>query len=145
MAHNILSACRLHVSLYLNFTSVNSWYAKAISISSCFRYWLDVDRLHHFVLLQMEGVAFNLSKRENSADPVGYSKQVMLVDSSALGFWGFIIVQSLTVCCGFIIITLPSGKIDRPITVLSCFRYFDWLENEIKQQKALSKQWNRNK
>lgn len=44
------------------------------------------------------------------------------------------------VCCGFIIITVPSRQIDSPITTLSCFRYFDWLENEVKQQKALSKQ-----
>lgn len=35
---------------------------------------------------------------ENSANPVEYSKEVMLVDSSALWFWGFIIVQSLLDC-----------------------------------------------
>lgn len=52
-----------------------------------------------------------------------------------------IIVQSqLCEDFAFIIITAPSKQIDSPITKLSCFRCFDWLGNEIKQQKALSKQ-----
>ena len=37
----------------------------------------------------------------------------------------------------FIIITVPSKKIEMPITALSCFRCFDWLRNEIKQQKGV--------